>query len=58
MHLKNEYEDLFGFFKDSLQKIISITHGEIRNDVGCISQYVKHQVMSLYFQPTVPVRLL
>uniref|UniRef100_K1R1F3 Uncharacterized protein n=1 Tax=Magallana gigas TaxID=29159 RepID=K1R1F3_MAGGI len=29
--------------QDSLQKIISITHGEIRNDVGCISQYVKHQ---------------
>ncbi|XP_052714757.1 uncharacterized protein LOC128188027 isoform X2 [Crassostrea angulata] len=29
--------------QDSLQKIISITQGEIRNDVGCISQYVKHQ---------------
>lgn len=29
--------------RDSLQKIISITRGEIRNDVGCISQYVKHQ---------------
>lgn len=29
--------------QESLQKIISITRGEIRNDVGYISQYINHQ---------------